>query len=435
MSTSDSAASKRQLTLLDCLGIGINGIIGSGIFFLPAALSRAAGGQAPLAWLLVGGLCCLVALCFAEAAARTDRSGGPYRYACDAFGPYVGFAVGWVTLVSTLLGYSAVARGFGITGAELIGRAHVPQVEVALSCGVVVLLGAINVLGVRRSARTSDVISAVKILSLLAFIGIGLFFVSGVNLSAAPQPRSGEHTGLVAAAFAGLFACTGFEYIPVPAGEAKNPRRTVPLAMVSSVIVTTLIYALVQIVAGGIHPGLGSSETPLADAARHFGGNRGAWLMNLAGLISSFGFCAGSALVGPRYLESFAEDHFLPKFFLLRPANLGTPIWAVVALSGMVACLLVSGLPFQNLADISNVAVVIQYMATCMAVLVLRRKAPATTGFVIPFGPLVPLVALGGCLVFLSKVQTDELTVAAVMIGFGLYLGAIWRQGTARQRA
>ncbi len=435
MSTSESAASKRQLTLLDCLGIGINGIIGSGIFFLPAALSRAAGGRAPLAWLVVGGLCCLVALCFAEAAARTDRSGGPYRYACDAFGPYVGFAVGWVTLVSTLLGYSAVARGFGITGAELLGRAHVPQVEVALSCGVVITLGAINVLGVRRSARTSDVISAIKILSLLAFIGVGLFFVSGVNLGAVPVPRSGEHTGLVAAAFAGLFACTGFEYIPVPAGEAKNPRRTVPLAMVASVLVTTLIYALVQIVAGGINPDLGSSATPLADAARHFGGNRGAWLMNLAGLISSFGFCAGSALVGPRYLESFAEDHFLPKIFLVRPAKLGTPIWAVVALSVMVTGLLVSGLPFQNLADISNVAVVVQYMATCLAVLVLRRKAPVTEGFVIPFGPLVPLVALGGCCVFLSKVQKDELTMAAVLIGLGLLMGAMWRQGTARQRA
>ena len=81
-----SEGPKRQLTLLDCFGLGINGIIGSGIFLLPATLYRSAGGRSPLAWLLVGSLCTLVALCFAEAAGRTDRSGGPYRFACDAFG-------------------------------------------------------------------------------------------------------------------------------------------------------------------------------------------------------------------------------------------------------------------------------------------------------------------------------------------------------------
>ena len=102
----------RELTLFDCFGLGINGIIGSGIFLLPAALQRRAGAQSPLAWLAVGSLCTLIALCFAEAASRTDRSGGPYRYAVEAFGPLVGFAVGWITMVSSLLGYAAVARGF-----------------------------------------------------------------------------------------------------------------------------------------------------------------------------------------------------------------------------------------------------------------------------------------------------------------------------------
>ena len=105
-------------------------------------------------------------------------------------------------------------------------------------------------------------ISVIKISSLLLFIGIGLFFVKGANLSVAPSPLPGEETGLVAAAFAGLFATTGFEYIPVPAGEAKNPRRTIPLAMVISVLVSTTLYALVQVVATGVHPNLGGSDAP-----------------------------------------------------------------------------------------------------------------------------------------------------------------------------
>lgn len=438
---------KRQLTLIDCLGIGINGIVGSGIFLLPAALFRAAGGLAPLAWLIVGGLCCLVALCFAEAAARTDRSGGPYRYACDAFGSYIGFAIGWVTLVSTMLGYAAVARGFGDTAVNLLERSNAAGslfqyggqafVAVFLAVSMVLLLCMVNILGVRRSAHTSDVISAVKLLSLFLFIGIGAFFVKLGNLHAAPQPAplpagGYEQTGLLAAAFAGLFATTGFEYIPVPAGEAKNPRRTVPLAMVISVLGTTVIYVLVQIVAAGVYPNLGSSETALADAAGQFGGPRGRMLMGLAALVSSFGFCTSSALVGPRYLEAFSEDGFLPAIFGQRSARFGTPVVAVTVLSMLVFGLLVSGLNFDRLAAVSNIAVVVQYMATCIAILVLRRKSPAPSGaFVIPFGPLVPLLALAGCLVFLRGVGPADLMVASCLIGVGLVLGWLSRHASS----
>lgn len=436
MSSTDESAHKRQLTLIDCLGIGINGIVGSGIFLLPAALWRAAGGRAPLAWLIVGGLCCLVALCFAEAAARTDRSGGPYRYAADAFGPYIGFAVGWVTLLSTLLGYAAVARGFGDTASKVFDPSAQGTLAVQLACGMVVLLCIVNIVGVRRSARTGDFISAVKILSLLLFVGIGLFFVKAANLAAVPQPRPGEQTGLVAAAFAGLFATTGFEYIPVPAGEAKNPRRTVPLAMVISVLGTTLIYVMVQVVATGVHPNLGASETALADAVGQFGGHRGRMIMGLAALISSFGFCASSALVGPRYLEAFSEDRFLPALFRRRSERFGTPIAAVVVLSALVFSLLVSGLNFDQLAAVSNIAVVVQYMATCVAVLVLRWKSPAPAGaFVIPLGPLVPVLALLGCLVFLRGVGLSDLLKAAAMIAVGLSLGWLSRRYTKTQGA
>jgi amino acid transporter len=435
VSNAVTPALKRQLTLVDCLGIGINGIVGSGIFFLPAALWRAAGGQAPIAWLIVGGVCCLVALCFAEAAARTERSGGPYRYACDAFGPYVGFAVGWVTLVSTILGFSAVARGFGDTAAVMLGYSQSESIKVQLAVAMVLCLCAINILGVRRSARTSDIISAVKIVSLLIFVGVGIFFVKLKNLSVGPHPAAGEQTGLVAAAFAGLFATTGFEYIPVPAGEAKNPRRTIPLAMVISVLATTLLYAVIQIVAAGVHPTLGLSLTPLADAAGQFGGRRGSMLMVLATLISSFGFCASSALVGPRYLEAFAEDGFLPVLFSRRSLRFGTPIAAVLMLSSLVVGLLISGLNFQRLADVSNVAVVGQYLATCVAVLVLRRKSPPPAGaFVIPFGPLVPLLALCGCGAFLRFVGVFELRLAALLIAAGLLLGWLSQRYRRQQR-
>jgi amino acid transporter len=202
--------------------------------------------------------------------------------------------------------------------------------------------------------------------------------------------------------------------------------------MVISVLASTALYALAQLVATGVHPALGTSETPLVDAVGSFAGQRGRKLMELAALISSFGFCASSALVGPRYLEAFAEDGFMPAAFMHRAKRWGTPALAVGALSALVAGLLVSGLKFQRLADVSNVAVVVQYVATCVAVLVLRRKAPSgKQSFVIPFGPLVPCLALGGCLAFLQFVGPFELKLAAIMITIGLVIGAINRSAQA----
>ncbi len=158
--------------------------------------------------------------------------------------------------------------------------------------------------------------------------------------------------------------------------------------------------------------------------------------MSIACLISSFGFCASSALVGPRYLEVFAEDGLFPAVFRNRSERFGTPVAAVVVLSALVFTLLASGLKFERLADIANVAVVIQYMATCISVLVLRRKSPAPAGaFVIPFGPLVPLLALFGCGAFLRaylvSVELSELGLVAAMIGIGLFVGWLSRRAHA----
>jgi basic amino acid/polyamine antiporter, APA family len=355
----------RQLTLIDCFGLGINGILGSGIFLLPAALQRRAGSHSPLAWLVVGSLCTLIALCFAEAASRTDRSGGPYRYAVEAFGPLVGFAVGWITMVSSLLGYAAVARGFAEHAAFLVGGGESQTALIAGAVALVTLLGVVNVIGIKPSARTGDVISVIKVLGLVAFVAVGLFHVRAANLHAAPSPAAGESPGLFAAAFAGLFACTGFEYVPVPASEAVDPKRAIGLAL----------YVFVQIVAMGTLPLLGSSTRPLVDAARAFAGRGGADAIAVVASLSALGFCSSSAMVVPRYVETFAQDAFLPRILERRSARFGTPVIAIICVS-VLAAGLGATLDFDKLADVSNVAVVVQYILTCIAILVWRTRDP-----------------------------------------------------------
>ena len=416
----------RQLTLVDCFGLGINGIIGSGIFLLPAALQRRAGAHSPLAWLVVGSLCTLIALCFAEAASRTDRSGGPYRYAVEAFGPLVGFAVGWITMISSLLGYAAVARGFAEHAAFLVGGGDNPRALTACVVLVVAFLAVVNVVGIKPSARTGDVISVVKVLGLLAFVGVGLFSVRAVNLHAAPTPATGESPGILAGAFAGLFACTGFEYVPVPAGETVNPQRAIGLAMIVSVVGATLLYILVQVVAMGTLPSLGTSARPLVDSARAFAGNAGAAAIAVVASLSALGFCAGSAMVVPRYVETFAQDAFLPRILERRSARFGTPVISIVIVSVLVVALGAT-LDFDKLADVSNVAVVAQYVSTCIAILVWRTRDPGRSSFRLPLGPTIPILAIAGSVLFLFHVSRIELFFGAVLLVAGLLFGAATR--------
>jgi amino acid transporter len=417
---------RRDLTLLDCFGLGINGIIGSGIFLLPAAMARRAGGRAPLAWLLVGALCALVALCFAEASSRPgigDRSGGPYRYAAATFGGPIGFFVGWTTLASSLLGYAAVARGFA-EHAVLLFHGGTLALD-AIVAALVGVLALINVLGVKPGARTSDVTAALKLLALGAFVVVGGFYISDASLRLQPAPLPGESTGILPAAFAGLFACTGFEYVPVPAGETQNPERTVGLAMVLSVVGATVLYALTQLIIDGM-PNPGASQTPLIDAARTFAGPAAATVMTVAATVSAFGFCASSALVGPRYIEEFAVDKFLPAFLERRSARFDTPVAGVIVTSLIVLPLALT-LDFVSLADTSVIAIVVQYISTSVAVPILRRRDPGGARFTIPFGPLVPILATVGSAAFLFSVSRKEIVLSGWLIGAGLAFGVATR--------
>lgn len=412
----------RRLTLLDCVGIGVNGIIGMGIFLLPAAVFRHAGGRSPLAWLLCGALCFLVGLCFAEASSTTARSGGPYAYATAAFGSEIGYGVGFVALASTVLGYATVTRGFAESLAYFVPA--IAGREAWVGTAIIALLALMNLAGLKPAAWTSDFFSVAKLLPLLAFVVVGAFYMDPARLHAPPAPHPGESTGLVAAALAGLFACTGFEFVSVPAGETRRPERAIPLALLGSLVGSIALYAAVQAVAVGLMPDLGEANPALARTAEHaFGFNTGRALA-IGALISSFGFCTGSALVGPSYLAAFAADGMAPRGLAVRREN-GSPIFAVLVFGGTAALLGTLG-DFNRLADIANIAAVLQYVATCASVPMLRRKG-IQAGFRLPGGPLIPLAALAGCAVFLREVKRDEAIVCAevLAVGFVLRVGLV----------
>jgi amino acid transporter len=262
-----------------------------------------------------------------------------------------------------------------------------------------------------------------KLLPLFALVLVGALFIDPVRF-AAPPPLA-ESSGLIPAAMAGLFACTGFEFVAVPAGETRDPARAVPLALLGSLGGAVLLYALVQVVAVGATPDLGSAQPALVVTARAIAGGPGATIMTVGALVSTFGFCASSVLVGPSYLAAFADDGMAPAPLGRRLGN-GAP--AVAVLTWTVSAALLGHLGnFERLATIANIAVVAQYVPTCVAVLVLRRTRPAARrGFRLPLGPLVPLAALAGCGLFLSAVAGEEAKVAAEILAVGFALRIVF---------
>ena len=413
------------MSLLDLVGLGINGIIGTGIFLLPAKVFAVAGPLAWAAWLAIGGVCLLVGLCFCEAAGRTESNGGPYLYARDAFGRWVGVGVGWMALAANVFAYGAVARGFGRNLSFLIPALDGEGPQKVCAVVVIGLLAFLNFRGIKPGALLSDFFSGAKLIPILFFVGLGLFFVDWHRVGVAPPPGETGLMALKVGGFTALFACTGFEYVPVAAGETHSPQKNVPLALFFALLGSVLLYALVQVVFMGTHPNPALADKPLAEAASAFAGPWAGGFVALGSVISSTGYLTAVALVTPRYLSALAENGELPPVIARKHPVFGTPYVAILLTAGV--CVLTSNVfDFDRGADLNNAAIFAQYVPTCLAVLVLRRTR-AASGFVLPGGPVIPLLATAGCLLFLNGIQPRDAIFSLGTLAVGLGLHALWR--------
>jgi amino acid transporter len=333
------SASGRPLGLLSLVGIGVNAIVGSSIFLFPGRLSAMLGPASVAAFGLTALLLLPVALCFAKMAGRYDRPGGPYLYATDKFGPLPGYSIGWLCWVTMLVSWAAVANGLG----EMTGLGK------PAAAAVILAMGGVNYAGVRPGAWTSNLFAAAKLVPLLIFAVAALPKASGFTPFA---PHGWSQLG--PACFMALFAYSGFETVPVPAGEARDAKRAVPLAVVVSLAISALLYMMVQ----GAVAGLGG-EREISEAAQVVLGPSGAVLITAGGVISMIGYNAGSALGGPRYLIALAEDGHIPRWFGgVRPAVL------VSTLAALTAALL---LDFASLVDFGAFVLCAQFLTTCAA--------------------------------------------------------------------
>jgi basic amino acid/polyamine antiporter, APA family len=420
---------KKKLTLFDLICIGVNAIVGSGIYAFPGQLTQLLGSASFLAFAACGVMSLIVGLCFAEAASGTTRSGGPYVYAREAFGSNIGYAVGFSCWVAALLSWAAVANALVPYLGHLLPALAKGWSGTTAVVTLTLLLGAINYFGVKPGAYITDFLTLAKLVPLVMLTVAGFI---GYDSALVAQTTPFDWSALPQAAFLAFFAYQGFEVVPVPAGESNNPRRNAPLAVIGSVVGATLLYIAVQIAAVGSTPDLAGSKEPLALMGAAVLGALGSKIVAAAAVVSMLGFCAGVALTGPRYVEALALDGFLPSWVSRRHARYDTPGGAIIFTTAITA-VLIAVLDFRRLVDLAVFIVALQYVSTAVAVLVRRyRRGADGDGWQMPGGPAIPLLSIVVVLVFVGwpaakSADIRHLIALGVLIGLGL-LPALWKR-------
>jgi amino acid transporter len=418
---------RRELGRWDLTAIGINQVIGGALFAQPSLYAASVGGWS--VWLVaaVAIASLLIALSFAEVSSRFDATGGAYLYTRAAFGRFAAFEVGWMLWFTRVASWAAVINVLATSLAFYLPALGAGWPRSTFITLVILAIAAINIRGIRQSKFVVNLLTVGKLLPLAAFVLFGAFYVEPAALVPGDIP---DFASLSATGLLLIFAFGGYEVIPVPAGEARDPRRATPFAFIMTIVVVAALMILVQIVALGTLPNLAASRTPLADAALLFMGAGGAALMTAGAVLATAGNNVGGALSGSRNLYALAEQGDLPRVFGRVHAHFCTPVNAIVVTSAVTLAMALSG-RYADLALVSAISRLLIYVATCASTL--RLRSPACAGrvnppaFVVPFGPVVPSAAIVIALAMLTGARRDQIVagVIALAVGAVLYVSAV----------
>ncbi len=425
-----TASFKRTVSRWQIVGLALNDVIGSGIYLLPAAATALLGPVSLWAVVLAGIAVLLIVLCFAEAGSYFDQPGSAYLYAGTAFGPLAGFSVGWMTWLTRVASQASLAVGFSQALTYLWPAAEAGWARALAIVLPVLVLTAINYVGVESGVRTAVFLVITKAVPLLLFVAAGIFFFSG-DLMSRQVATQGGSGNLGQAALLLLFAYAGFENTAAAAGEYKNPRRDVPFALITQIVLVTVLYAGVQWVALGTLPNLAGSATPLADAANLFLGSWAGSLLTVGAVLSILGTNGNTVFAGPRYLYALAADGYGPKTLAKIHPRYRTPANALLFHTALTIPLALSG-SFVGLAALSVVARLATYLGTIAAVPVLRRRFSDLKETVrLPGGPVIPILAGLLTLGLAASATRANLIAAAVALAVGLVVYALRRRSPA----
>jgi APA family basic amino acid/polyamine antiporter len=348
----------RGIRRWDLVAIAINGIIGAGIFGLPAKVFSLIGSYSLIAFVVCALVVTLIILCFAEVGSRFKETGGPYLYARETFGPTVAFEIGWLIWLARLTAFAANCNLLVNYIGYFWPQATTDIWRASIIVFVVVVLAAINVVGVRQAAIVSNCFTIGKLIPILVFIAAGLFFLKPNAYALGPLPTTAAFSQSVLLL---IYAFTGFEMAAIPAGEVRDPQRYLPRALIIAIGVVAFLYILIQVVCVGTLPELGQSQKPLS---------------------------------GSRIPFAMAEQRELPSFIGRVHRRFSTPHVSILITAAIMLIFTLKS-SFVAALTISAIARLVTYGATCAALPFLRRKAQApATVFRLPGGTAIAILSL-----------------------------------------
>ena len=459
---------RRDLNLVDASSLVVGVIIGTGIFLKAASMAQAVGTPMLVlaAWVAAGLVAILGALCFAELGGLLPQAGGEYVYLRTAYGELPGFLFACNAFV---LGGAAVAA-YGAAVAIFVSDIHrfdqlwyqhtLHPFGVAFSfelgarqliaVGVIAVFAVINCLGVMLGGRVQTVLTVTKVAAIVA-VAAGVFTLGGThdwsNLRAPSGTASGGLTGFGGAMFAALWAYSGWQFLPMAAGEVREPQRNLPRAIVAGTLLVLGLYVAINAaylyalpfwqVASANSTAYPDAPSVAARAVQTFLGGRAAPIAALIFLVSTIGSLNGVILAAARVPYAAARDGlFFAPFGRLNPRS-RVPVTSLVLLAVWGALLAVSG-TFDQLTDMAVMSYAFFWIPVSLSVIVLRRKLPgATRPFRVPGYPLVPLLfalVMVGIVISALLTAPKESIAALLLIALGLPLYPLFRRSAARVR-
>lgn len=446
---------KRTLSAANLVSLGIGCIIGAGIFVMTGTAAANYAGPAIIISFVFAGLCCAFAgLCYAELAAMLPVSGSAYSYAYASLGEVFAWIMGWLLLLEYGVAASTVAVGWSgyvvsflhsAVGIDLPASLTTPTYIMDHDTGALVNTGGFNlpaflgislmtsllIIGVKESANVNNIIVFIKVAVILLFIGFGIFYVNTDNWSPFIPENTGEvgkygWSGILRGAGVVFFAYVGFEAVSTAAQEAKNPQRDVPIGILGSLVVCTVLYMLVSLVLTGLvkYDTLAVPD-PIAMAVDAIGLGWLSFLVKI-GAIAGLSSVMMVLMYGQtRIFYTMSRDGLLPPLFSVVHKKFATPWLNTLAVGGTVG-LVAATTPIDVLGDLVSLGTLCAFSIICFTVLYLRKKEPnLERPFKVPFSPYFPVLGILSCGYLISGLLSNPVTVkfylVYLIVGIAVY--------------
>jgi basic amino acid/polyamine antiporter, APA family len=440
---------RRVLGPWSLTSLGVGCIIGAGIFVITGYVAHFKTGPALLLSFVVAGMACIFsALCYAEFASMAPVAGSAYTYAYATLGELLAWIIGWDLILEYTVASASVAHGWSKYFQNFIGMFHInvphifsgapfdynPSNGIFMQTGslfdlpalvIVTIVTIILVIGIHESSRFNNVMVAIKVSVVVLVIVVGAFYVKAANWHPfAPfgwaglsifgktvwgqTGADGSPVGMLAGAAMIFFAYIGFDSVSTHAEEARNPQRDVPIGIIASLIICTVLYILVTIVLTGMVPyDQIDTDAPVAAAFQHVGLHWGQFVISLGAVAGITSVMLVLMLSQPRVLLAMSRDGLLPpSFFAAVHPRFRTP-WKSTILTGVAVGSMASLIPLGILAELVNIGTLFAFVIVCTAVLVMRYINPqAHRPFRCPFVPVIPLLGVLFCLVLMFSLPS-----------------------------